>query len=102
MAELFFGGGGGGVSIRGAGGRAGRRRQRLRSSLDKAQRLSAFFPNSAPTPHPPTLNSHNPPDRHPPSSAEFAFDLALPWDKIGHPGSFRLMKRAGVKVDYKF
>ncbi|GBF98184.1 hypothetical protein Rsub_10684 [Raphidocelis subcapitata] len=34
--------------------------------------------------------------------AEFIMDVALPWDKLGSLPSVRLVKRAGVKVDFKF
>ncbi|KAI8471573.1 MAG: hypothetical protein J3K34DRAFT_416574 [Monoraphidium minutum] len=34
--------------------------------------------------------------------AEFAVDAALPWEQLGSLGSFKIMKRAGVKVDFRF
>jgi hypothetical protein len=36
-----------------------------------------------------------------PDSAEFVVDAALPWDKLPSLGGARLLKRAGVKVDFK-
>jgi len=62
---------------------------------------SSFWALQSLHPSPPLTPPFNP-HLHPSRSAEFAFDLAVPYTKLGSPGSFRLIKRAGIKVDYKF